>query len=223
MAPTQLLNDDGTASMATMILMSHHAFRRDLAHLAAAIRDVDAAKAPALQTAWQWFQGALHGHHQKEDEGIFPHVAKDHPLLAATIQELSVQHSKIDPLLERGAAAFAHLPGSRAEASQVLAEVTALLDVHLDLEEGSVVPTLRGAREFPAPSNDDEAALYASGFAWSLDGIAPEVVARVLDMLPKALSTRIPAARQEYEVHRTQTWGSAHRPSASRSSIPEFE
>lgn len=223
MTPSQLLNDDGTASMATMILMSHHAFRRDLAHLAAALREVDETRAPALQTAWQWFQGALHGHHQKEDEGIFPQVGKDHPELAAIIRELSAQHSKIDPLLLRGTAAFSNLPANKAEALQVVAEITALLDAHLDLEEASVVPTMRGAREFPAPSTDEEAGMYAGGFAWSLDGIAPEVVDRVLDMLPSALSTRIPAARKEFEAHSTQIWGSAHRRSASKTSIPEFE
>lgn len=38
--PTKLLNDDGTASMATMLMCSHHAFRRDVACLAKALTDV---------------------------------------------------------------------------------------------------------------------------------------------------------------------------------------
>jgi hypothetical protein len=39
--PPRLLNDDGTASVATALLMSHHAFRRDTAQLAAALRRLD--------------------------------------------------------------------------------------------------------------------------------------------------------------------------------------
>ena len=39
-----LLNDDGSASMATLLMMSHHAFRRDLGRLLRAVeRDVSNA------------------------------------------------------------------------------------------------------------------------------------------------------------------------------------
>ena len=37
--PTKLLNDDGTASMATLLMCSHHAFRRDVASFAKALAD----------------------------------------------------------------------------------------------------------------------------------------------------------------------------------------
>ena len=38
----QLLNDDGTASIATAIMMSHHGFRRDLARFARALAQIAA-------------------------------------------------------------------------------------------------------------------------------------------------------------------------------------
>ena len=38
--PPNLLNDDGTASMATMLLLLHHAFRRDIARFGEALNKV---------------------------------------------------------------------------------------------------------------------------------------------------------------------------------------
>ena len=65
--PPQLLNDDGSASMATGLMMSHHAFRRDLSRLAAALRKT--GEAAPLHQEWQGFRAALHGHHTAEETG----------------------------------------------------------------------------------------------------------------------------------------------------------
>jgi hemerythrin-like domain-containing protein len=105
-----LLNDDGSASMATMLMMSHHAFRRDLARFAEALTRVatgNATRAEALRGEWQSFHAALHGHHTVEDTQIFPDL-RTGPL-AATVERLSSQHRRIDPLLERGDQAFGGL------------------------------------------------------------------------------------------------------------------
>jgi hypothetical protein len=209
--------------MATMVMLVHHAFRRDLARLAASLDGAGPARPDVLRDAWQKFGAALHGHHDKEDSDIFPSIARSHPALEATIAELSAQHGKIAPLLERGGTAFGGLPGAVREAKQVIADLSALLDTHLDLEEASVIPVLRDAREFPAPANDEELALYAAGFAWSLDGIAPDVVERVTQMMPGPLKDRLPAARQAFEADRDRTWGAAVRRSASRTSVPAYE
>lgn len=40
--PPNLLNDDGTASVATLLLMSHHAFRRDLTRFIQAVIQIKA-------------------------------------------------------------------------------------------------------------------------------------------------------------------------------------
>ena len=97
----QLLNDDGSASMATALMMSHHAFRRDLARFAA----------------------ALHGHHQAEDTGIFPGLRSAAPVVEA----LEADHRRIDPLLERADAAFGGLPAAREEALAVVGQLQDLL------------------------------------------------------------------------------------------------
>src|SRR5262245_56302473 len=114
-----LLNDDGSASMATALMMSHHAFRRDLGRFAKAlarIADGDASRVDAVRAEWQWFHTALHGHHHSEDTGIFPGLAKEHESVRATIEKLAADHRRIDPLLEQGDRVFAELPKTTNEA-----------------------------------------------------------------------------------------------------------
>src|ERR1700742_1043545 len=111
--PPNLLNDDGTASMSTMILMSHHAFRRDLSRFRVALATIaggDSSRAPAVREEWRFWRGALHGHHQMEDANIFPAFRAEQPSLASLLDSLSAEHRRIAPLLERGDAAFQELP-----------------------------------------------------------------------------------------------------------------
>src|SRR4051812_4604685 len=111
--PPNLLNDDGSASMATMLMMSHHAFRRDLIRFERTLTSgtaLDAARAQALRDEWQKYRGALHGHHHMEDTGLFPHLRSQHPDLAGVIDGLAADHQRIDPLLLQGDAAFLQLP-----------------------------------------------------------------------------------------------------------------
>jgi hemerythrin-like domain-containing protein len=187
------LDQDGNASVATLVMMSHHGFRRDLTLFARALdRPMDAA---ALQAEWKLFHDHLHGHHQAEDQGIFPHLRAEQPALVAVIDGLTADHRRIDPLLEEGDHAFAQLPEGASRAAAVIAQLSALLHAHLATEEARVLPCLRDAREFPAPATEAELDLFAEGFAWALHGIAPEVVASAHRLLPTALTARLPAAR----------------------------
>jgi hypothetical protein len=216
-SPPNLLNDDGNASMATALMMSHHAFRRDLARFARALDAIDAGETtriPALRDEWGWFHGALHGHHHSEDTGIFPSLATEHPALVPTLDRLTADHRHIDPLLEQGDLAFAELPDT-AHAKQVVADLRGLLHDHLALEEADVVPFLRGAFSFPPPATDDEAAMYAQGFAWSSHGIAPAVLEQVDRMVPTSIATRLPAARVAFAERCMRVWGTAAAGSAT--------
>lgn len=219
--PPHLLNDDGTASMATMIMSSHHAFRRDIARFARALATSSApssAQLEALRREWQWFRGALHGHHESEDTRMFPFLRAEHPELGATFDRLAADHRAIDPLLEQGDRAFAD-PFDAAAASATVASLQQLLDQHLAFEEAEAIPFLRPAKQFPAPATDDEAVMYAQGFAWSLYGLAPTVVNEVMKLLPDSLSSRLPAARQAFEARFLATWGGP-MPQASQTSVP---
>jgi hemerythrin-like domain-containing protein len=206
----QLLNDDGTASMATLIMMSHHGFRRDLARLGRALRQVeagDASRFVALREEWQRFRATLHGHHEAEDNGVFPSLAKEHASVRATIEALEGDHRRIDPLLERGDRAFAEAVRSD-EAIAVVRELDELLHPHLATEESELIPFLRDAKTFPTPETDEMADVYAKGFAWAMHGIAPDVLDRVHEMLPAILLARLPAARAEFDERAARTWGS---------------
>jgi len=218
----QLLNDDGSASVATALLMSHHGFRRDLAHFAVALRGVvagDRARVAALADERKSFRATLHGHHEIEDANMFPGLRAQRPELSPVMDQLSAQHRRIDPLLERGDAAFADLSATAGAAAEVVTELAALLDEHLALEEAHVPAFLRGAKEFPLPPGDEAAAMYAQGFAWSARGVAPEVLDRIFAMLPPAVTDRLPAARAAFEERCTRVWGPTTA-GATRTPIP---
>jgi iron-sulfur cluster repair protein YtfE (RIC family) len=216
-----LLNDDGTASIATAIMMSHHGFRRDLGRFARALDTIangDKARVDAVREEWKNFHMALHGHHEAEDNGVFPSIVGKHESVRATLEALSADHRRIDPLLERGDTAFADLSRTNT-ARAVVRELQDLLAHHLAIEEGELIPLLRDAKTFPLPPNDEAVALCAQGFAWSMHGIAPDVIEQVYAMLPENLRARIPAARAAFEERCERVWGST-KTGMSRTPIP---
>jgi len=221
--PPNLLNDDGSASMATMLMLSHHAFRRDIARFltaAAQIKAGDASRADAVQNEWtSSLRAGLHGHHHIEDTAMFPDIKAKHPELAPVIEKLTAQHHHIDPLLEQGDAAFADLAHPEA-AEAVCTELKALLDEHLAFEEAQITPFLRDAKTFPAPENAEAVAMYAGGFAWSMQGIAPHILDEVRKLLPEPLVAALPAAQQAFHERCTRTWGAFHV-GAATTPIPE--
>lgn len=218
-----LLDENGDASVATAVMMSHHGFRRDLARFAAALRAPApdaAASFDLLREEWQGFRGKLHGHHQAEDTGLFPSLTGQHEALRPTVERLTADHRRIDPLLERGDGAFADLPPALDEARGVVAELSALLDPHLATEEAEVIPLLRPLKGFPPVSTPEEAEMYAEGFAWACHGIAPQVLERVYAMLQPTVAARLPAARSAFEERWRRVWGPVEA-GASLTAIPD--
>jgi hypothetical protein len=222
--PTNLLNDDGTASMATAFLTSHHGFRRDLRLFAGAVgRAVagDTSKLAALSAEWTRYRESLHGHHTVEDTAMFPSMKEQHPELAEIIDGLLADHQKIDPLLEEGDRAFGDLPAQLRGAVRVIGGLGGLLNSHLETEETHIVPFLRDAKAFPAPASEAELDLYAAGFAWSSHGIAPEVLEKLYELLTPELRAKLPAARAAYEQRCKEVWGTSVAGS-SRTAIPDL-
>ena len=222
--PPNLLNDDGTASMATAFMSSHHGFRRDIAQFARALGRVaagDPSRVGALGEEWARFRGILHIHHTVEDTGIFPGTKQQHPELEPLIDGLVADHRKIDPMLEEGDRAFAGLPATVEAAAGIVSGLSALLDAHLAIEETHIVPFLREAKAFPPPASDEELEMYAQGFAWSSHGIAPDILEKLYTMLSPALVAKLPAARAAFAQRCEQVWGSSAA-GASRTPIPDW-
>lgn len=205
----ELLNDDGTASMATAIMMSHLAFRRDLACFAASLKatGLTTERLSVLRDEWESFHHHLHGHHEAEDGGLFPNLRAQRAELGATIDRLGQDHRRIDPLLERGDRAFAELATSKEAATRVVRELLELLEPHLSLEEAELLPHLRGAKSFPPPADEAMLAMYAEGFAWSCHGMDPHVLEQVYAMLPEALLARLPEARAAFARRYERAFG----------------
>jgi hypothetical protein len=225
-----LLGDDGSASIATGVMLSHHGFRRDLGRFAIALarlRERGPSGMPAglaslqpLQEEWVHFHKVLHGHHEAEDHRLFPGLLGQHNELAAVIERLVADHRQIDPILERGTRAFAALSQQNIDdAIAVIDELTRLLGPHLALEEETLVPHMREWREFPAPPDPAELDLIAHGLSWGFDGIAPDIVDKLLGMLPPVLLEKLPSARAAFEARRARVWGPA-QPGTSRTPVP---
>jgi hemerythrin-like domain-containing protein len=218
-----LLDETGAASIATAVMMSHHGFRRDIPRFGAAMEALaggGAGNLDALRDEWRSFRATLHGHHYAEDTGIFPNLAREHEALRPTLERLTEDHRRIDPLLERGDGAFADLPRTVATAAEVIAELGALLEPHLATEEAEVIPHLRALKAFPPPASAEEAEMLTQGFAWACHGIAPEVLERVYTMLSPDVSARLAAARAAFEQRWRRVWGAGVEVTASFTPIP---
>jgi hypothetical protein len=222
-----LLNDDGTASVATFLLMSHHALRRDLARFARVLvgpaGSAAALASPAAQALgeeWQKYRATLHGHHQAEDAGLFPHLLSQHAELGPVVERLMAEHHRIDPLLERGDQAFATLASSTLAAGAVVGELSKLLHDHLAFEEEHVVPFMRSLKGFPPPASDAEVQVFAEGFAWSSEGIAADVLAQVDAVLPAVLTAKLAGARAAFQARSLRVWGPTPA-GTSRTAVPD--
>ena len=222
--PPNLLNDDGSASMATAFLTSHHGFRRDIRQFAGALGRMlagNTANAGPLGEEWRHYRETLHGHHQMEDTVLFPSIKQQHPELASVIDGLVEEHRKIDPLLEEGDRAFAELAAQVRPAVRVVGSLGGLLHSHLETEETHIVPFIREAKAFPAPGSEAELELYAQGFAWSSHGIAEDILQKLYELLTPELRAKLPAARAAFAERCKKVWGTAAA-GGSRTPIPDW-
>src|SRR3712207_6332123 len=105
--------------MSGMYVM-HHAFRRDLARFAEAVRATpleDAEVWRALADRWQRFAMVLHHHHSTEDADIWPlllaHADVSGDARAReTLDAMAAEHRAIDPQLAACSEGFATMTRS---------------------------------------------------------------------------------------------------------------
>ncbi len=179
----------------------HAAVRRDLARMTSALQafpDGDAARARALQRAWQTLWNQLHHHHMGEDDYVFPYLRSLGPdaLDPAALDAMDAEHEAMSASIQAAGAAVDALaadPTAARAAAAAAAVITAteVTDRHLVHEETEVVPVIT-AREHTAEWKAVEkqlrkGPLSVAGemFAWLEDGAEPRV--------QQALAATVPA------------------------------
>ena len=136
----------------SMMYLMHHAFRRDLADLAAAaprtpVEDREAWQ--ALAQRWELFSFTLHHHHHGEDTWLWPFLLERATTEErAVLEAMEAEHADIDPTLEACAAGFARMrdhadPDARAALAVRLAAARESLGRHLQHEETEAIALLQ--------------------------------------------------------------------------------
>ncbi|MFE7132811.1 nitroreductase/quinone reductase family protein [Streptomyces sp. NPDC057638] len=122
----------------------HDAFRRELA----LIRTEVAASGPGLGAQLRinclTVCEGLHHHHVREDTGMFPAIAQQHPHMAPVMERLAEEHQKVAALI---AELQSVISAEEPDRALVLAEVTRLIDeleAHLAYEEQQLIPLYEG-------------------------------------------------------------------------------
>ena len=145
--PGQAAAPDGPVDLTVMWLM-HHGFRRDLEKFSRAVPATpldEPATWAALAGRWQLFAGILHDHHAGEDAGLWPLLlergdADGDAEGRATLEAMSAEHGRIDPLLEACGAGFQRMDrapdaAARETLAQDLTATREHLGAHLAHEE----------------------------------------------------------------------------------------
>jgi Hemerythrin HHE cation binding domain len=143
---------EGPHDLSGMYLM-HHAFRRDLARFAGAVRATPLEQHVtwrALAARWERFAEVLHHHHTVEDTAIWPvmlrHVDDAGDAEGrATLEAMEAEHEVIDPLLDAcrtGFQAMACAPdaAARDRLADRVAATRDSLAAHLAHEESGALP-----------------------------------------------------------------------------------
>jgi hemerythrin-like domain-containing protein len=188
-------------------LTTYHSIHAALRSTSRAFRDAvadvpatDPARARAL--AW-WFEGfasELHHHHTVEDEVFFPAVARLVPTYQEHGESLAADHGRMDDIIDALRVAVGRMADglswdrSRDEAVALAAELHALLEVHLDHEDGDVLPLFE--RHFTAAEYEQLEKRAVAGLSlrqatftvpWMLATMTPEEQQRLLADAPLPL------------------------------------
>ncbi|MBB2948260.1 deazaflavin-dependent oxidoreductase (nitroreductase family) [Actinoplanes lutulentus] len=123
----------------------HDAFRRELRLIRAEVARADTTVLGAqLRVNCLTLCAGLHGHHVREDDGMFSGLEAARPDLAPVLQRLRAEHERMAVLLEQLQAVLADPVGDRAVLAAEVDRLAALVEDHLDYEEKSLIPVLDG-------------------------------------------------------------------------------
>jgi deazaflavin-dependent oxidoreductase (nitroreductase family) len=123
------------SSPAGVLRLVHGAFRRELELIRAEVVASGAVLGAQLRVNCLTLCANLHGHHVKEDEGLFPMLAHAHPELGPAVAALRAEHGTVAALLGRLRAVLGDPGLSRVDLLAAVDGLTGDLIAHLDHEE----------------------------------------------------------------------------------------
>ncbi|MEU4155403.1 nitroreductase/quinone reductase family protein [Actinoplanes sp. NPDC026670] len=126
---------DAPSSPAAVLRLVHGAFRRELALIRAEVQRSGAVLGAQLRVNCLTLCANLHGHHVKEDQGLFPMLESAYPESAAALDRLRAEHGTVAVLLERLRSVLGEPGLAREELLGLVDVLTGELVAHLDHEE----------------------------------------------------------------------------------------
>jgi len=134
-----------------MLRLVHDAFRRELELIRAEVAAAGPVLGAQLRVNCLTLCAGLHGHHIREDAGMFPGIGEHRADLAPVLDRLAAEHRAIAALLDRLRAALGDPGLDRAALLAEVGRLTSDLERHLAYEEEQLIPVLDGV---PARSSE---------------------------------------------------------------------
>jgi deazaflavin-dependent oxidoreductase (nitroreductase family) len=134
------LKDGGPPEASTFgeaLRIIHESFRRELGIIRTEFAS-GAGLGAQLRINCLTACAGLHGHHQKEDGGLFPALRERFPELAPTLDRLHAEHETISTLVDDLQQVVRDGTGGLAEVDRLIEE----LEAHLSYEEEQLIPIL---------------------------------------------------------------------------------
>lgn len=203
----------------TGIRIIHRAMRADLHRLRDLAEDLQAgrqraasARAAAIAGFTERICAAIHHHHTREDEVVWPLIRRSAGT-AVDLTDLSDDHAELDPLLDRvrtAARAFATGRGGAAELADALRTLAELLDEHIEEEERRIFPVIEGyvsAADWKAMEKSLGGGDPRFELAWVDQYAAPEELAHIRKVAGPVLSLLLTLLRPGHRRHRRLVFG----------------
>jgi hypothetical protein len=183
-----------------MMFAMHDALRRDLAQVGriANVRDDNPATLLRAALGWELFKKFLLVHHKSEDDALWPPLRASvagQPDRVALVDALEAEHDVIEPLLAAIDAAAADPDYGYQRFGDIVDELSAKLNAHLDHEEADGLPLIDASltpREWQhfaqvhGQRNLPDAARY---MPWLLSQARPQTLDTILGNFPPRLLT----------------------------------
>jgi hemerythrin-like domain-containing protein len=204
----------------TGIRIIHRAMRGDLHRLLALAEDLSAgrqqagsARAAAIARFTEEICAAIHHHHSREDESVWP-VIERAAGAAVDLSDLSDDHSELDPLLDRlrrAARDFANGRGAARDLAAAVRTLSELIDEHIEEEERKIFPIIEeyvSAADWKAVEKSLEGGNVRFELAW-VDAYAdPAEMARIREIAGPVLSLLLAVVRPGQRRRRRLVFGS---------------